>query len=60
MLCVAPVISWGRCLAAFELLDPLDAPFDARATSAIAHVAERFADYLAERGIAVGFRIASR
>lgn len=49
---VAPVISWGRCLAVIELVDPVAiAHFDLQSEDAVAYVATRFADFIADHGL---------
>ena len=49
---VSPVISWGRCLAVLELVDPAHGGhFDVRAEDALAYVATRFADFIADHGL---------
>jgi hypothetical protein len=52
---VAPVFSWGRCLGIIELVDPTDGSrFDVRAENAIAYAADRYGEFLGERGVHVG------
>ena len=52
---VAPVFSWGRCLGVIELVDPTDgSPFDVRSQNAIAYAADRYGEFLGERGVHVG------
>jgi hypothetical protein len=49
---VAPVISWGRCLAVLELVDPAHGGrFDVHAEDALSYVAARFADFIADHGL---------
>jgi hypothetical protein len=52
---VAPVFSWGRCLGVIELVDPTDgSSFDVRSENAIAYAADRYGEFLGERGVHVG------
>jgi hypothetical protein len=52
---VAPVFSWGRCLGVIELVDPTDgSQFDDRRENAIAYAADRYGEFLGERGVHVG------
>ena len=56
---VAPVLDGGRFLGAIELVDPLPGhPFDERAMNALTYVADRYAQFLAERGVAIGNLVA--
>lgn len=49
---VAPVITWGRCLAVIELVDPADGSvFDVRAENALAYVCDRYAEFVGEHGV---------
>ncbi len=51
---VAPIVAGGVVLGAIELVDPRDgAPFDERAKDAVCYVADRFAEFVKERGIDV-------
>jgi hypothetical protein len=52
---VVPVVHGGRVLAAIELVDPIDgAPFGDVAVSALRYVAEKYGEFLAERGVVLG------
>ncbi len=52
---VAPVFSWGRCLGVIELVDPADgSSFDVRSENAVAYAADRYGEFLGERGVHVG------
>jgi hypothetical protein len=51
---VAPVMDGGRFLGALELVNPCDdAPFSHREKNALMYIAERFADFVASRGVVV-------
>ncbi len=52
---VAPVLDGGRFLGAIELIDPEhEDGFDIRAENAASYVADRYAEFLVERGVAIG------
>ena len=56
---VAPVLEGGRFLGAIELVDPAPGTaFDERAMNALTYVADRYAEFLAERGVAIGNLVA--
>ena len=49
---IVPIVHGGRTLGFLELIDPIDgAPFGAAAESALSYIAERYAEFVAERGI---------
>ena len=51
---VAPVLDGGRFLGAIELYNPLDgAPFGEREQNALTYIGERFAEFVAARGVVV-------
>jgi hypothetical protein len=48
------MVAGGVVLGGIELVDPRDgAPFDERAKAAVCYAADRFAEYVKERGIDV-------
>jgi hypothetical protein len=58
---IVPVIGWGRALAVFELIDAHEAMMaGGRGESALAYLAQRFAEFLGEREIVLAPAIAPR
>jgi hypothetical protein len=51
---IAPVLLDGRYLGAIELVDLRDGTtFDRRAQDALVYIADRYAEYLGERGVVI-------
>jgi hypothetical protein len=54
---VVPVMSWGRCLALFEVIHPSGGSFSPALVGALDTAARRYGEYLDTLGVVVGFEV---